>query len=127
MKTTNTFSLLFSFLFLMSIVVSAENETTKKTMPDDVKAVVEKSCFGCHNTNSKNEDGKEALDFKKLDKLSKIQMISAYKEIGDVVEEGDMPPKKFLQKYPDKKLTDADKKILLDWSKKEAEALVKGQ
>nr|WP_256999039.1 hypothetical protein [Draconibacterium orientale] len=34
--------------------------------------------------------------------------------------------KKFLERFPDKALSDDHKQLLLDWSKKEAEALVKG-
>lgn len=116
-----------TFLFMLSLVAfGTDNPTKTKAMPDDVKAVIKNSCFGCHNTDSKNEDGKKELDFNKLDSLSKIKRISAYKEIGEVLEENEMPPKKFLERYPDKALSENDKKLLLDWSKKEAEAVVKG-
>lgn len=99
---------------------------TKATaMPDNVKAIIEKSCIGCHNTDSKNDKAKEALDLKTMESLSKQKMVHALKEIGETVEENEMPPAKFLEKYPDKKLTDAEKKILIDWSKKEAQALMK--
>ena len=66
-------------------------------------------------------------DFKKLGDLSVIRKIGAYKEIGETVEEGEMPPKKFLQRYPDKSLTDDERKLLMNWSKKEAELLVKSK
>lgn len=127
MKTKSITSVFIAVFFMIAVAASGENDPEKKsTMPDNVKAAIEKSCFGCHNTGSKNEDAKEELDFKKLDDLSKIKKISAYKKIGETVEEGEMPPKKFLQKYPDKKLNDKEIKLLMDWSKKEAEALVKG-
>ncbi len=117
------------FLFLTVIAFSSEKkEVTRDTkMPDNVKAVIDKSCFGCHNTQSKNEDAKEELDFKKMDGLSDMKKIGAYKNIAEVVEEGDMPPKKFLEKYPDKKLTAEEKEILVKWAKKEAEDLVKSK
>lgn len=128
MKKKGILSVCIALLLAVSFVASASDNPTKKTaMPDKVKVVVEKSCFGCHNTNSKNEDGKEALDFKELDGLSMIKQISAYKKIGDTVEGGDMPPTKFVERYPDKKLSEDDKKLLIAWSKKEAEALVKGK
>lgn len=128
MKTKSIFSILTSAFLFFTFATTAENlPAPKANMPDDVEAIVKKSCFGCHNTASKNEDGKEALDFKKLDGLSKIKQISAYKEISDVLEAGEMPPKKFIQKYPDKKLSNDEVKRLIAWSKKEAEALVKGE
>jgi hypothetical protein len=52
-------------------------------------------------------------------------MIAGLKEIAEVVEENEMPPAKFLEKNPDKKLTDAEKKILMDWANSEAKALMK--
>ena len=117
------------FIFVAAITTSSENPTKKSTdkMPENVKAIIDKSCFGCHNTDSKNEDAKEELDFKKLDDLSKMKKIGAYKHIGEAVEENEMPPKKFLDKYPDKSLTDEEKKTLIAWAKKEAEALVKNK
>lgn len=119
---------LFSVFILISMVAfSAKNPSETKTvkMPDDVKGIIEKSCFGCHNTDSKNDKAKEKLDLKTIDSLDKSKMIHALKEIAEVVEENDMPPAKFLEKYPDKKLTDSEKKILMDWANNEAKSLMK--
>ena len=128
MKRKSGLSILMTaVLSLLLFVVSAENPTKKNKMPKHIKTIVDKSCYGCHNSDSKNEDGKEALDFKKFDQLSLIKKVSAYKKIGDVVTENEMPPKKFLARYPDKALTDEEKKSLIEWSKKEAEALVKSK
>lgn len=128
MKKRSIISVFIVALFAMSFVVSAHDNPTKKDkMPDNVKVAINKSCFGCHNSDSKNEDAKEALDFKKLDGLSTIKKIGAYKEIGETIEEQEMPPKKFLERKPEKKLTDEEKELLINWSKKEAEALVKSK
>lgn len=128
MKTKSIIPLFLSAFVLVVLVSSAETDPTKKTtLPENVKVVVDKSCFGCHNTGSKNEDAKKELDFKKLHDLSTIKKIKVYKEIGDAIEEGEMPPKKFLQKFPEKELTNEEKQILLTWSKKEAETLVKSK
>jgi len=119
---------LFSVFILISMVAfSAENPSETKTakMPDDVKAIIDKSCFGCHNTDSKNDKAKEKLDLKTLDSLTKNKMIASLKDISETIEENEMPPAKFLEKNPDKKLTDAEKKILMDWANSEAKALMK--
>ncbi len=110
-------------LFLSYAFISASSDSAAE-MPDDVKVVVDKSCFGCHNTDSKNEDGKEALDFKKLDDLKRVKKITTLREIAEVVEEGDMPPKRFLENYPDKALSEEDVQVLSGWAKKEASALI---
>ena len=124
-KSLSIFTLVILVFSLVALGAKKPAETAA-AMPDDVKAVIESSCFGCHNTDSRNEDGKKELDFNKLDSLTKIQMISKYKEIGEVLEKNEMPPKKFLERFPDKALSDDHKKLLMEWSKTEAEALVKG-
>ena len=129
MKKMNVFAGLFlTFVFVTFVLMAAEKSTpTKATdnMPDNVKARVDKSCFGCHNTGSQNEDAKEKLDFKTLDKLSRIKKIGKLKHILEAVEEGEMPPKRFLERNLDKKLTEDEVKILTEWTKKEATLLVK--
>lgn len=121
--------LMFAVVLLFSTysVNASGIPTGSKTpaMPNNVKAIIEKSCIGCHNTDSKNDKAKEALDLKTMESLSKQKMIHALKEIGETVEENEMPPAKFLEKNPDKKLTDAEKKILLEWAKSEAKSLMK--
>ncbi len=120
---------LFLIVFVFGAFTSSATKSPKAPqeleMPENVKAIVKNSCFGCHNTDSKNDKGKEALDFKALNSLSKTKMIKSLREISEVLEENEMPPKKFLDKYPDKKVSDADKKVLMDWAQTEAKSLMK--
>ncbi len=115
------------FLFASVSVSASEKPQPLKpvNMPDDIKSIIDKSCFGCHNTDSKNDKAKEKLDLKTIDSLDKSKMIHALKEIAETVEESEMPPAKFLEKFPDKKLTDAEKKKLMDWANSEAKAMMK--
>lgn len=115
------------FLFAALLTSASENKVENKaiTMPDDVKAIIENKCFGCHNTDSKNDKAKEKLDLKTLDSLEPAKLIHAFKEINEVVDENEMPPAKFLERFPDKKLTDDEKKILMDWASNEAKSLMK--
>ena len=121
-------SIAFVVFLVSSFLLSAtEYRTEEKAvkMPDGVKVIIEKSCFGCHNTDSKNDKAKEKLDLKTLDQLTKNKMIASLKEISETIEENEMPPAKFLEKFPDKKLTDAEKKILMEWANSEAKTLIK--
>lgn len=120
-------SLAFTMFLSIGLLKASVNpaETKAPAIPDNVKAVIEKSCFGCHNTDSKNDKAKEKLDLKTFDALGKKEMIHALGEIAETVEGNEMPPAKFLEKFPDKKLTDAEKKILIDWAKSEGKALMK--
>jgi cytochrome c551/c552 len=114
-------------VFSAFTVSASKNPVPAKgvTMPENVEAIVKNSCFGCHNTDSQNDKGKEALDFKTLNELPKNKKIHALREIGKVLEDNEMPPEKFLNKYPEKKLSDADKKVLMDWAAAEAKAQMK--
>jgi mono/diheme cytochrome c family protein len=96
-----------------------------KELPEQVKSIIDQSCFECHNADSENEKAREALDFKTIDDLGRVRKITTLKDIAEVVEKGEMPPKKFLEKFPEKKLTEEQAKILADWSKKEIDALLK--
>jgi uncharacterized membrane protein len=113
---------IFSALFAFATEKPQETKTVK--MPDDVKAIIDKSCFGCHNSDSQNEKGKDKLNLSTFDTLTKNKMIASYRKMAEAVEENEMPPAKFLEKNPNKKLTDAEKKILMDWANSEAKALM---
>ncbi len=93
-------------------------------MPENIKTIIDQSCFQCHNIDSQNDKAKKALDFKSFDDLGKVRKITKLRDIAETVEKGEMPPKKFLENNPDKKLTEEQVKILADWAKKEASALI---
>jgi len=114
----------FIFSTLFALATEKPQETKIVKMPDDVKAIIDKSCFGCHNSDSQNEKGKDKLNLSTFDTLTKNKMIASYRKMAEAVEENEMPPAKFLEKNPDKKLTNAEKKILMDWANSEAKALM---
>ncbi len=118
---------LIVLMFVSGFASVTKNPAESKSvnMPENVKAIIEKSCYGCHNTDSKNDKAKEKLDLKTFNTLEPTQMIHALKEITKEVNENEMPPAKFLEKFPDKKLTDAEKKILMDWANNEVKSLIK--
>lgn len=115
--------LFFSAAFAFATEKPAETKTVK--MPNDVKAIIDKSCFGCHNNDSKNDKAKEKLNLSTFDTLTKNKMIASYRKMAETVEENEMPPAKFLERFPDKKLTDAEKLVLMNWAKNEAKGLLK--
>lgn len=122
-------AIVFFFLFasLLSVTADKQKKDNATKLPDNVKSIIDKSCFDCHNTDSRNEDAKEELDFKKINSLSLMKKVSAYKHIRETIEENEMPPKKFLKKNPEKKLTNKERNILIAWAKKEAKTLVKSK
>ena len=53
-----------------------------------------------------------------------MKKITTFRDIAEVVEKGEMPPEKFLERYPDKQLSDEEKAKLAEWAKKEAQKLI---
>ncbi len=117
-------TLFVGFLFIRATV----NQPVEKTnmtpqvpnweIPADVQAVLDNSCYGCHNSDSKNEKGMKKLMFDKLGELSKAKLVGKLTDISDVVTNGDMPPKKVLQNHPEMKLTEETSKTLTDWAER---------
>ena len=92
-------------------------------IPQDVSAVLNKSCFGCHNTDSKNEKGKGKLTIDELTSLPTGKLVSKLNKIAKEISEGEMPPEKFAKKFPDKVPTKAEKKLVAKWAKSTAKGL----
>ncbi|MCF6242112.1 MAG: heme-binding domain-containing protein [Bacteroidales bacterium] len=99
-----------------------ENQTinpqnNKYEVPENVQAIIDRSCFGCHNSDSKNEKGKKKLSWDLMKKGYKThKIIAKLGEIEEVLQKNEMPPEKFLAKYPDKKLSDDERNIMIKWA-----------
>jgi hypothetical protein len=102
----------------------APSKTTFE-IPDDVNKILDKSCFGCHNVDAQSEDARDALLIDKLSDLKTHKLVAKLDEIASVVQDGDMPPSKFLNKYPEKALTADESKLLSEWALQAAEDLMK--
>ncbi len=96
----------------------------KYEVPENVQAIIDKSCFGCHNSDSKNEKGKKKLSWDLMLKGYKThKIIAKLSEIEEVLQKNEMPPEKFLAKYPDKKLSDKDREIMIEWARETAKKM----
>ncbi len=127
MKKKNYLTGLILTFFLAAVMVSATKIQSvpqeEGMFPKEVDNIIQKKCFGCHNTESRNDKAKEELEFDKLDSLSTVKKVGAYRHIQEVINKNEMPPEKFLERFPDNKLTDDDKKALLSWAQAEMEKL----
>lgn len=85
-------------------------------MPENIKAIVDQKCYGCHNAESKNEKGKAKLDWDAFEASKKSKQMATKGKIAEVLEKGDMPPAKFLENKPDGKLSEAELASLMEWS-----------
>ncbi|MCB0805654.1 MAG: heme-binding domain-containing protein [Bacteroidales bacterium] len=94
-------------------------------IPEDVQTILDKSCFGCHNVDAKSDKAKKKLLLDELPTLSKAKIVAKLDDIHEVLEENEMPPEKFLEKYPDKALTDEEAARLKEWAENAANELMK--
>ena len=110
------FAVFIGLLFLQGKSAMNPSTAPNTELPADVKAVVDKKCYGCHNANSKNEKGKAKLDWDALAKLKKSKRAGTMGKISEVLEKGEMPPKKFLENKPEAALSEAELATLVAWS-----------
>lgn len=109
----STFILPFIFLGLVFLNFSTASAAIE--VPENVQQIIDKSCYTCHNTSSVDKKAKKKFDFDKLNYLKKQQAIAEWDKVSAAIIAGEMPPKKFLKKYPDKQLSRTDKQTITSW------------
>jgi hypothetical protein len=92
-------------------------------IPDSIKVIIDKSCYVCHNSESKNMKGKLKLKFDSFEKLSTFKAVGKLGKIQEELNKGKMPPKKFEEKHPEDALSSENKEKLLKWAKETADNL----
>ena len=97
----------------------------KVEYPEAVKKVIDAKCFGCHSPEGRSDKAKEALNWTTLTGLEKAPMVSKLDKVVEVLDKGEMPPQKMIERNPDEKISAADSKILKDWAETTATDLMK--
>jgi uncharacterized membrane protein len=121
-----TFPLILSWFFGFNSPDRPEPQADNGfTIDAKVKPIIDAKCLGCHSADSKNEKAKEKLIWANLSTMEKKAVASVLDEMVEVLEKGEMPPAKFLERFPDKKLTDKETKSLKKWADKSASKMMK--
>ena len=97
-----------------------EDDLNQIEVPEDVKAILDRSCLPCHGAEGSGK-AKMKWNYGKMAEYSKTKLISKLIKISEKVEENKMPPRKNIKKNPDRKLSDEDKTILMGWADGAAE------
>ncbi len=97
-------------------------------IPENVKAIIDNKCLGCHSDEAKAGKSKMKMNFDNLSngKYSRGKEISKLDKIVKMLGKNKMPPEKFLAKYPEKKLTDEESKLISDWASSQS-SIMKGE
>lgn len=83
-----------------------------------VDSVIKDKCYGCHSPNSQGEKSRNALNWDELGNIETAMQLKKFQAIEKVLEDGAMPPKRFVEGNPDKKLTEKETKTLKKWAAK---------
>jgi len=111
-------------------------------VPKNIESVIKTSCYDCHSNNTDYpwynkvqpvawyledhvEHGKEELNFNEWDSYSSRRKNSKLKSIISQIEDDEMPLTSYTLIHRDAKLSDTEKKIVLDWVSKLKDSLEK--
>lgn len=109
---------LFLFAGMLLLPAFAPEDAGKLKFSKKVNAIIQDKCYGCHSTDSKNQRPKDKLNWDELASLPADQQAEKLEKIQKVLEKGSMPPDRFLERQPDKKLTDKETDCMQKWAKK---------
>lgn len=116
---------------------SSNDITHAIDVPDEVRIVLDKACNDCHSDytnydglwymniqpigwwiNHHIEEGKHHLNFSVFNTYSLKRKAHKLEEVAEQVEYGEMPMGSYSRIHKEAKLTDAEKKLLVDWAMK---------
>ena len=130
MKKIILYSALPFFAFFLFVAAQKNTampgcqEENGLNIPENVMGLLERSCFDCHTKEAGNAKAKLALNFDKWEAYKLSKQIGKLNDISQEVKEQKMPPSKYLNKYPEKALSEEEMKTIVDWANGEADKLL---
>jgi len=99
-------------------------EQAKALFPEDVQKVLETSCFDCHTDAASSAKAKMKVNFSKWEEYSDSKKVGKMESISESITNDDMPPQKYISKYPDKALNQEQKDLINKWVTEESAKLM---
>ena len=112
------------FLFIAAYEPTPAPDDLDLGWPEEVVIALDKAFFDCHTSESGNVKAKGKLNFSKWEEYKLTKKVGKLDGIRETVESGDMPPEKYLNKYPDNALTEEEVKIITEWANAEMDKLM---
>ena len=124
-------------LFLLSQAVPVKRDnppvTAEVTAPDDVKAILKKACYDCHSNETKwpgysrvapvswfvahhVHEGRENVNFSTWSRLTDDARSDTLRAIAKEVRKGEMPISNYTWLHPEARLSDEQRKRIVDWA-----------
>jgi uncharacterized membrane protein len=113
-----------AFTFTSYNTTLSPQEEVKSGFPEDVQEIITTSCYDCHSTEGSNIKAKSKLNFSKWNDYSSAKKVGKLEGINETIKENDMPPGKYLNKHPDRALTDEQKELVYKWVTEETNKLM---
>lgn len=109
-------------------------------IPENLKTILRNSCYDCHSNSTYYpwyvniqpiawmmarhiRHGKKDLNFGEFGDYSKRRQTSKLKGIADQVENNDMPLSSYKLMHRNARLSQAEKKLIVDWMRKTVDSL----
>lgn len=94
-------------------------------IPTDIQSILDGKCIKCHSSESSGSKSKSKLNFDKFTNgdYSNGKLVSKFGKISKQLKGNKMPPKKYLSKNPDKKLTSEESELILKWAGEQSNTL----
>ncbi|MHA7101815.1 heme-binding domain-containing protein [Roseivirga pacifica] len=105
------------------VVTNSVESSDKIELPDNIKAIVEAKCMGCHKPDARNEKAREKLQWVKVPEMNLEEQEDFVAEMFEVIEEGEMPPERTVERRPEMKLTTEENAAFIAWLEKEEKRL----
>jgi len=111
-----------------------EDITTAYSVPSNVQLILQRSCYDCHSNYTSYpwysniqpiagwlqhhvDEGKEHLNFSEFATYDYKKQAHKLEETAEMVESGEMPMKSYLWMHGGARLSEEDKKTLVNWSR----------
>lgn len=123
--------LIFTMLILATATMSFTTYSSKPDdnaneveIPEKVKKILETKCMGCHSKGGNSLKARMKLKLDELSELSTGKLINKLEEVAEEIEEGKMPPEKYIKKNPDKQLSEEEAKAIINWAHSTSDQLM---
>ena len=114
---------------------------TDSTAPPEVQTLLAQKCGDCHSANTRwplysriapstwlvehdVKEGREHMNLSSWEQYSIDSRIDLLAKIGSQVRQGKMPLKKYLLLHPEARVSESERKLIVDWTKVERKQLI---
>jgi hypothetical protein len=124
----------FAVLQLIGVDRTNPPVISEVSAPHEVQSILRRACYDCHSNETRwpwysrvapaswfvahhVEDARGDLNFSEWPEYDFELQEHAMEDIEEQISERKMPLRSYLILHPDARLTDAERKVLLDWAK----------